>query len=237
VSQTEIGAMKNGAKRVGISLEEYTLHRQQGQKWCYLCKAWRALQQFGSDRSQTDGHSSKCLECRRKRENKRPRGLFKQTETARAHIQEAWEQRRSAFVPPLKGKKHSEQTKEYMRGPRQHGNGRQGIKHTPKTRAKISQITRDRALRGEHSPSHKDGKVAERRGQRFSQGYKRWRYDVFLRDHFTCQECGDSRGGNLVAHHIKPFAEYPDLRFEVSNGLTLCEVCHAKKHKKGQNNG
>ncbi len=53
----------------------------------------------------------------------------------------------------------------------------------------------------------------------------------------TCQDCGDSRGGNLVAHHIKAFASYPDLRFEVSNGLTLCKSCHAKRHEKGQDNG
>lgn len=110
------------------------------------------------------------------------------------------------------------------------GSNRTGIKHTLETRQKISERTRERTPRGEACHSFKDGKLAERRDQRFSRDYKRWRYDVFLRDAFTCQECGDARGGNLNAHHIKGFADFPELRFEVSNGITLCETCHGKKH-------
>lgn len=109
---------------------------------------------------------------------------------------------------------------------------RLGIKHTVETRMKISRVTRERTPRGKALHSYKDGKLAERRGQRFSREYKRWRFDVFARDKFACQECGDKRGGNLVAHHIKPFAEYPELRFEVSNGVTLCRKCHKATHQK-----
>ncbi len=107
---------------------------------------------------------------------------------------------------------------------------RLGKKHTPASRLKISQTTRENAVRGEKCHSYKDGKLTERRGQRFSQEYKRWRYNVFSHDHFTCQQCGDKRGGNLIAHHIKPFADYPELRFEISNGITLCESCHDRIH-------
>lgn len=66
--------------------------------------------------------------------------------------------------------------------------------------------------------------------QRQSTEYRQWRKSVFERDNYTCQVCGVS-GGELNAHHIKPFSVYPDLRFDVSNGLTLCKQCHINVHK------
>lgn len=116
-------------------------------------------------------------------------------------------------------------------------NGRLGKKHTAETRALISQRTRERTPRGEACHSYKDGKVAERRGERFSIEAKRWRTDVFTRDGFTCQDCGDDRGGNLHAHHLKGWADYPDLRFVLANGVTLCETCHRARHAKASADG
>ena len=55
--------------------------------------------------------------------------------------------------------------------------------------------------------------------------YKKWRSDVFQRDNWTCQTCG-LRGVRLEVHHIKRWCEFPELRFEVSNGVTLCFDCH-----------
>lgn len=62
---------------------------------------------------------------------------------------------------------------------------------------------------------------------RYSPENKVWRESVFERDDFTCQECG-VRGTYLEADHIKPWAYFPDLRFELSNGRTLCRPCHDK---------
>lgn len=59
--------------------------------------------------------------------------------------------------------------------------------------------------------------------------YKEWRKAVLRRDNYTCQEC-EKRGGDLTPHHIKRFAYYPELRYEISNGITLCKACHDRKH-------
>lgn len=56
-----------------------------------------------------------------------------------------------------------------------------------------------------------------------------WRKSVYERDDYTCQKCG-KRGGVLNAHHIIPFSIDKSLRFEVSNGITLCAKCHKKEH-------
>lgn len=56
---------------------------------------------------------------------------------------------------------------------------------------------------------------------------RRWRRAVFKRDNYTCQKC-KVRGGSLESHHIKSYANFPKLRYKVSNGVTLCIVCHKK---------
>jgi len=55
--------------------------------------------------------------------------------------------------------------------------------------------------------------------------YKTWRKLVFERDDYTCQMC-KKRGVVLQADHIKSWTFYPDLRYELSNGRTLCVDCH-----------
>ena len=54
-----------------------------------------------------------------------------------------------------------------------------------------------------------------------------WRKAVFARDSYTCQWC-EKKGGRLEPHHIKRISEYPELVYDVDNGLTLCQLCHSK---------
>lgn len=67
--------------------------------------------------------------------------------------------------------------------------------------------------------------------------YAAWRLAIFQRDAFTCQHCGDARGKNLRAHHVRFWTPYPSLRFEVDNGLTLCERCHRRTHAEAKRLG
>lgn len=60
--------------------------------------------------------------------------------------------------------------------------------------------------------------------------YIAWRKTVFERDNYTCKKCY-SRGGRLVAHHIKRWADCENSRYDVDNGLTLCKECHKQEHR------
>jgi hypothetical protein len=61
---------------------------------------------------------------------------------------------------------------------------------------------------------------------RGSREYRIWRKSVFERDDYTCIWCGKKE--KLEVDHIKPFAYYPELRFAIDNGRTLCKDCHKK---------
>lgn len=98
-----------------------------------------------------------------------------------------------------------------------------GSKRTIEIRKKMSE-----AKKGEKSLFWKGGITPIHQKIRTSLEYRLWRTSVFTRDNYTCVWCGDNTGRNLQADHIKPFALYPELRFAIDNGRTLCVSCHKK---------
>mgnify|MGYP001572511083 CR=1 FL=1 len=144
-----------------------------------------------------------------------------------------------------KGYKHTEETKKRIReASRLRGSGAKG-KHwklSLETRQRQSSAMRGNKnaegntpwnkgkpflkIKGENHPNWKGGRTPENHKIRTSLEYKLWREAVFKRDNYTCIWCGDNKGGNLNADHIKPFASFPELRFAIDNGRTLCEPCH-----------
>ena len=63
-----------------------------------------------------------------------------------------------------------------------------------------------------------------------SSEYYKWRKQVYEKDNYTCQVCGDDKGGNLNAHHLDGYNWCKEKRFDVNNGITLCEICHNDFH-------
>ena len=79
-------------------------------------------------------------------------------------------------------------------------------------------------ISGDKHPNWQGGITKASLKIRGSIEYKLWRRSVYERDGYKCIWCG--KGSNLNADHIKPFAYYPELRFAIDNGRTLCVECH-----------
>lgn len=85
-----------------------------------------------------------------------------------------------------------------------------------------SQECYSESISGKGSPRWKEN--TEKEG--FTQSERK---EIFERDNYTCQECGE-RGCHLNAHHIVPISEGGDVH-DTSNGVTLCLKCHRDRHK------
>lgn len=59
--------------------------------------------------------------------------------------------------------------------------------------------------------------------------FRIWAVSVKERDNFTCMNCG-VRGGNLHSHHIYTWDAFPEKRYDLDNGITLCTTCHHNAH-------
>lgn len=70
----------------------------------------------------------------------------------------------------------------------------------------------------------------DRENRRSSAEYREWTLSIKERDAFTCQICSDNKGGNLVSHHIESYRSNKELRFELANGICLCDKCHKQFH-------
>lgn len=100
-----------------------------------------------------------------------------------------------------------------------------GYKHTNETKKKISENNK-----GKKSSQWKGGITPINLQIRQSLELRLWKKAVLERDNFTCQKTGQ-RGGKLVVHHINNFADFPELRTSISNGIILSKESHIEFHK------
>jgi 5-methylcytosine-specific restriction endonuclease McrA len=211
---SRIGILKTAAQRLGLTYDEYISQVERGLKHCTRCKCWHPTSSFGRDRTRHDDLDAVCHGCR-----------------CVAHPYAKLKGRVSTF----KGHKHTEDTKRRLSlAKRDKPSPKRGIPRTPEERIRISKgvLNSPKTSRGDKHYAYSHGKRQRNMDDRRSHLYREWRAAVFARDGYKCQDCGDSRGGNLRAHHIQPFAKYPEGRFNVTNGITLCHHCHELRHFK-----
>ena len=150
--------------------------------------------------------------------------MRKLTQKHKDNIKKAMKGKMPKFIPNNKGIKRTEINKKkistYLR--------RKGLKPPRPPREALCRGSRHRWWKGGITPINE--------AIRKSLEYKLWRKAVFERDKYTCIWCG-YKGNKLRADHIKPFALYPELRFAIDNGRTLCIDCHETTDTYGKNLG
>ncbi len=97
----------------------------------------------------------------------------------------------------------------------------------------VSDLTKDGDSRPHpKGPDHWNwqGGISLGRGNRDARKeYREWRAKVYARCSWTCVDCG-YKGKRIIAHHIKSWADHPELRYDPDNGIVLCRPCHKLRH-------
>ncbi|MGD3158254.1 HNH endonuclease [Staphylococcus cohnii] len=87
---------------------------------------------------------------------------------------------------------------------------------------------------GENNPNYNSNLSKEDRVRiRFKnkdENFKKWRKEVFEKDNYKCVVCSTKKSP-FNAHHLNGYHWFEEGRFDVNNGVTLCETCHKKFHK------
>jgi len=92
-----------------------------------------------------------------------------------------------------------------------------GKHHSEKTKETLRQKRIELNIKGENH-------------YRWSGGsWNYWKQKALTRDHYTCQKCGLYEPEIVHVDHILPKSKYPELARTLSNLITLCPNCHARK--------
>lgn len=137
----------------------------------------------------------------------------------------------------LLGKKHSLETIEKIR------KKALGRKHSEETKEKLRQYPGN-WLGKKRPPFSEEWKRKIGENQKHGNlhhnwmggNHKYWMKKTLLRDDYICQICGLREPEIMEVDHIKPTALFPNLKFDLSNLMTLCPNCHRRKTKKDRKN-
>ena len=186
-----------------------------------------------------------------------PTGIYKRSESQKEKLRKA----RLGKSSGMKGKQHTKETLEKIRKARlgsvpwnKNTKGlmtawNKGIPMREETRKKLSMINTGKkspwmvgkqyALGNKGNTTSKENhykwisdrtmvKLDKERGGPL---HKQWSKDVKKRDGWKCKFNNSDCVGTIVAHHIFSWRDYPELRYKIDNGITLCKFHHPLTRK------
>jgi len=105
--------------------------------------------------------------------------------------------------------------------------GKEGIVRGPNASGRCKRCNIVSQTKRNYGPDHHNwkGGIEQPRPEE----HNRWSRKVRTRDDYTCQKCG-TKTGRMHAHHIFSYKEFPERRYELDNGITLCHPCHSQVH-------
>lgn len=145
-------------------------------------------------------------------------------------------------IPVMLGKKHSAETKSKM-SLSSKGKAKSELHRLSMSKSRIGKphILTEQGLKsfkektsGENNFKWiKDRSRLKKSEKKHLDGqYRDWMLFVKRRDKWACRIADVNCDGRLEAHHILNWIEYPELRYEINNGITLCHAHHPRGRAK-----
>ena len=128
-----------------------------------------------------------------------------------------------------KGLSASSQT-QFQKGKESWNKGKKGYyKHTEEWKKE-----RSLAMSGSSHPLWIEDRtrLKRHRHKMYDSAYRYWMRSVKNRDDWKCKISNKDCHGILEAHHILNWIDYPELRYQVNNGITLCHAHHPRGRAK-----
>lgn len=97
------------------------------------------------------------------------------------------------------------------------------------TRVRMSENVANRKRGFQHYLWIEDRTQLKKDNRRGDSAYGEWRKQTWTRDNFKCRIADENCSGKIEAHHILGWAEYPELRYQLNNGITLCHAHHPRR--------
>lgn len=150
--------------------------------------------------------------------------------------------KRPNVIPWNKGIKATKEEAERLRSLAIGNSFRRGIKNTPETLKRISIAHKGKKLTEEHKAKIraackgdkcykwiKDRNLLKKSEKKhLDSRYREWSLGVKNRDKWLCRFKNRDCSGRLESHHIFSWREYPELRYAINNGITLCHAHHPR---------